>query len=71
VSFSLRHRILTGSGDHPASYPMGNGGGGVLTLGVKRPGSEANHSLPSSDEVKNASSYTSTPPIRLHGVVFN
>jgi len=24
--FSLRHRIQTGSGVHPASYPMGTGG---------------------------------------------
>jgi hypothetical protein len=44
---------------------------GALSLGVKRPGSEADHSPPSSAEVKNAWSYTSTPPIRLHGVVLN
>jgi hypothetical protein len=30
---------------------------------------EADQSLPSSEEVKNALSYTSNPPIRLHGVV--
>jgi hypothetical protein len=24
--FSLRHRVQTGSGTHPASYPMGTGG---------------------------------------------
>jgi hypothetical protein len=42
---------------------------GVLSLGVKRPGSEADHSPPSSAEVKNAWSHTSTPPIHLHGVV--
>jgi hypothetical protein len=34
---------------------------GVLSLGVKRPGREADHSPPSSAEVKNASSYTSAP----------
>jgi hypothetical protein len=34
---------------------------GALSLGVKRPGLEAVHSLPSSAEVKNAWSYTSTP----------
>jgi hypothetical protein len=44
---------------------------GVLSLGVKRPGREAEHSLPSSAEVKNAWSYTSTPPICLHGVVLS
>jgi hypothetical protein len=42
---------------------------GVLCMRVKRPGREADHSSPSSAEVKNAVSYTSTPPIRLHGVV--
>jgi hypothetical protein len=26
VFFSLRYRIQTGSGAHPASYPVGNGG---------------------------------------------
>jgi hypothetical protein len=41
-----------------ASYPMGTG---AIFLGVKRPGREADHSAPSSAEVKNAWSYTSTP----------
>jgi hypothetical protein len=44
---------------------------GTLSLGVKRPGLEADHSPPSSAEVKNAWSYTFTPPIRLHGVVLS
>jgi hypothetical protein len=43
----------------------------ALSLGVKRPGREADHSPPSSAKVKNAWSYTSTPPIRLHGVVLS
>jgi hypothetical protein len=34
----------------------------VLSLGVKRQGREGDHSPPSSTEVKNAWSYTSTPP---------
>jgi hypothetical protein len=38
-------------------------------MGVKRPGGKADRSPPSSAEVKNAWSYTSTPSIRLHGVV--
>jgi hypothetical protein len=42
---------------------------GAPSLGVKRTGHEADHSSPYSAEVKNAWSYTSTPPIRLHGVV--
>jgi hypothetical protein len=40
----------------------------VLSLGVKWPGREADHSPPHSAEVKNAWNYTFTPPIRLHGV---
>jgi hypothetical protein len=43
----------------------------ALSLGVKRPGREADHSPSSSAEVKYAWSYTSTPPIRLHGVVLH
>jgi hypothetical protein len=43
----------------------------ALSLGIKRPGREADHSPPSSAEVKNAWSYTSTPPIRLNGVVLS
>jgi hypothetical protein len=34
---------------------------GALSLGIRRPGCEAEHSPPSSAEVKNACSYTSTP----------
>jgi hypothetical protein len=41
---------------------------GALSLGVKRPEGEADHSPPSSAEVKNAWCYTSTPQC-LHGVV--
>jgi hypothetical protein len=44
---------------------------GALSLGVKWPGREADHSFPSRAEVKNAWSYTSTPPIRFHGVVLS
>jgi hypothetical protein len=38
---------------------------GVVSLGVKRSGREADYSPPSSAEVKNVWSYISTPPIRL------
>jgi hypothetical protein len=44
---------------------------GVLSPEVKRLGHEAEHSPPSITDVKNEWSYTSTPPIRLHGVVLN
>jgi hypothetical protein len=40
----------------------------ALSLGVKWPERETDQSPPTSAEVKNASSCTSTPPIRLHGV---
>jgi hypothetical protein len=43
----------------------------ALSLGVKLPGREVDHSPPSSAEVKTVWSYTSTPPIRLHGVVLS
>jgi len=44
---------------------------GALPLGVKRPAQEADHSPLFSAEVKAAWSYTSTPPIRLYGVVLS
>jgi hypothetical protein len=65
-NFSLHHLVQNSSGAHSASYPPG-----ALSLGIKRPGREADHSPPSSAEVKNAWSYTSTPPICLHGVVLS
>jgi hypothetical protein len=47
-NFSLHHRVQTGSGAHPASYPVDCRGS---FPGVKRPEREAN-SPPSSAEVK-------------------
>jgi hypothetical protein len=44
---------LIGPGAHPASYPVGSGG--------PYPGSEADHSLPHNDEVRNAWGYTFLP----------
>jgi hypothetical protein len=44
---------------------------GVFSLGVKRLGREADHSPPSSAEVKKAWNYTSTSPVRLYVVVFS
>jgi len=43
----------------------------VLSLRVKRPGCEADHSSPASAEVNNTWSYTVTPPIRLHVLVLS
>jgi len=42
-----------------------------ILRGLQRPGREADHSLQYNVEVKNAWSYTFTPPIRLHGVVLS
>jgi hypothetical protein len=66
-NFSLHHRLQNGSGPHPASYPTVPG---ALSLGVKRPGREADHSPPSGAEVQEWS-YTSTLPIRFHCVVLS
>jgi len=65
---SLHYHVQTNSGAHPASYPVGTRG---LSLGLKWPGREANHSPQSSAEVRNAWRYTSTPSIYLHGVVLS
>jgi hypothetical protein len=46
--YSLLHCVQSGSGDHPASYPMGTGGS---FPGVKRLEREADHSHPSSAEI--------------------
>jgi hypothetical protein len=48
-NFSLHHHVQNGFGAHPDSYPMGTVGS---FSGVKWPGREADHSPPSSDEVK-------------------
>jgi hypothetical protein len=48
-NFSLHHRVHNGCGPHPASYPMGTRD---LSLGVKCPEREADHSPPSNAEVK-------------------
>jgi hypothetical protein len=42
--------VQTGSEAHPASYPMGTGGS--FPGGKARPGRDADHSTPSSAEVK-------------------
>jgi hypothetical protein len=49
--FSSSPCFQTGSGAHPASYPMGTGGS--FPGGKARPGRDADHSPPSSAEFKN------------------
>ena len=51
---------MKSSGAQTASYSMGNG---VSFPGVKLSGSDADHSHPSTPDVKNEWSYTSTPTI--------
>jgi hypothetical protein len=51
--------VQTGPGAHPVSCTMGTGS----FPGVKRPGRGADHPLPSSAQVANEYSYTSTPPL--------
>jgi hypothetical protein len=67
-NFSLRHRVQTGSGAHPPPIQRVLR---ILSLGVKRPEREADHSPPFYAEVKNAWSHTSTPTISFHSVVLN
>jgi len=50
---------------HPASYP------GAPSLGVKRPVREADHSPPSSAEIRECVELYLHSPIRLHGVVLS
>jgi len=60
--------MQAGSGAHTASYPVGTGG---ILPGGKRQGRETDQSPQYTAEVKNAWSYTSTPPTSLHVVVLS
>jgi hypothetical protein len=57
--FLVLHVVQTGSGAHPASYPMDTGGS---FYGVKRAGCEADHSPPTSAEAKKTWVCTAIPP---------
>jgi hypothetical protein len=59
--------VQTRSGVHPISYTMDTGG---YFTAVKRPGREADHSRPTSAEVKKMDPYIQSS-VRLHGVVLN
>jgi hypothetical protein len=54
--FSLLHVVETGSGVQPTSYPIGTG---ALSPGIKRQGREADHSPPTSADVKKMWIYSS------------
>jgi hypothetical protein len=64
--FSCSFCVQTGSEAHPASYPMGTGGPFPGAKG--RPGRDADHSPPSSAEVKNEQELYILSPKRLRGV---
>jgi hypothetical protein len=57
-NFLTPYVVQTGSGAHSA-YLVDTG---VLSLGVKRPGREVNHSPPTNAQIKKTCIYTSTPP---------
>jgi len=67
-NFSLHYHFQTSCGAHPASHPVCTRN---IFPGVKQPVCEANHSPTSNAKVKNVWSYTSVPPIHLHGMVIN
>jgi hypothetical protein len=54
--FTTTSRMALGPTQPPIQWVPG-----ALSLGIKQPGHEANHSPPSSAEVENAWSHTSTP----------
>jgi len=66
-SFSPLHCVQTGSGAPPSL--LSNGYRRFLSPGIKRQEREADLSLQSTAEIKNAWSYTSTPAVSVHCVV--
>jgi hypothetical protein len=57
--------VQTSSESHPVSYPVGTGS--PFPEGKAQPGSDPDHSPPSSAEVKNVQELYSSSPWRLHG----
>jgi hypothetical protein len=67
-NFVLLYVVQTGSGAHPASYPSIPG---AFSMRVKSSVREADHSPPTSTEVKENMDLHIHSLIRLHGVVLN
>jgi hypothetical protein len=61
--FSYSPCVQTGSGAHPASYPMGTGG--PFPGGKAWPGRDTDHLVP---RLSMSRSYTSSHPMCLHGM---
>jgi hypothetical protein len=66
--FSLRRHVLTASGAHPAFCPINRPVGGSFS-GIEWSEREADPTLQSATNIKNSYTFTTTFPIRLHGVV--
>jgi len=66
-NFSLQHCVKTGSRAHPVSYPVATRSS---FLKVKWSGHEADHSPPSSADIKECMDLSLHSPICLHGAVF-
>jgi hypothetical protein len=69
IFYTTTPRPVLGTTQSPIQWKSGAlslGGGGI-----KWQGREADYSSPAGAEVVNAWSYTTNPPIRLHGVVLS
>jgi hypothetical protein len=64
VTFSCRADPALGSTQPPIQWVPG-----ALSPGVKRPGREADHTLPTSAEVKKTWVYTSTLPYLMYNLI--
>jgi hypothetical protein len=64
--FDTASRTVLGLIQHPIQWVAG-----ALSLGIKRPGREADHSPSSNAEVKECVELYFHSPIRFHGVVLS
>jgi hypothetical protein len=64
--FTIASRLALGTTQPPIQWVIR-----AFSLEVKQPGREADHSFPSSAEVKECVDLYFNSPIRLHGVVFS
>jgi len=79
LGYGLDDRVSTSGRGRKGTFPLATASrpaleprkweSGAISPGVKQPGLEADYSPPSNAEVKKASDYASTPPIRFIGVL--